>query len=227
MFEWKILDTGIASPETNMEIDAQLLEMIEEPTLHLYDWDRPCATYGHFIKPGEHINVQEAENQGISLAKRPTGGGIIFHLTDYAFSALVPASHPSYSSNTLESYAYINHLVGRTIQTFLGEEVDYQLLQNEEGRSHFCMAKPTKYDVMLNGFKVGGAAQRRTKKGFLHQGTVSLVSPSGQLQNIVSDEILFAMQKTTCCISDSMSLLKARDCFKKALIDVTLSQRFR
>jgi lipoate-protein ligase A len=36
------------------------------------------------------------------------------------------------------------------------------------------MAKPTKYDVMVGGKKVGGAAQRKTRHGFLHQGSISL-----------------------------------------------------
>ncbi len=38
----------------------------------------------------------------------------------------------------------------------------------------FCMAKPTKYDVMIQGKKVGGAAQRKTRHGFLHQGSISI-----------------------------------------------------
>jgi lipoate-protein ligase A len=36
------------------------------------------------------------------------------------------------------------------------------------------MAKPTKYDVMIHGKKIGGAAQRKTRHGFLHQGSISI-----------------------------------------------------
>ena len=39
----------------------------------------------------------------------------------------------------------------------------------------------SKYDVMLEGRKIAGAAQRKTKKGFLHQGSISLVLPSQEL----------------------------------------------
>ena len=39
------------------------------------------------------------------------------------------------------------------------------------------MADPTVYDVMVDGKKVVGGAQRRTKHGFLHQGSISLGVP--------------------------------------------------
>ncbi len=38
------------------------------------------------------------------------------------------------------------------------------------------MAHPTKFDIMLDGRKVGGAAQRRTKHGLLHQGSICLTN---------------------------------------------------
>ena len=43
--------------------------------------------------------------------------------------------------------------------------------------NHFCMAKPTKYDLIWQGRKIAGAAQRKTRSGFLHQGTISLLMP--------------------------------------------------
>ncbi|MFS8563927.1 MAG: hypothetical protein LVR00_06275 [Rhabdochlamydiaceae bacterium] len=39
------------------------------------------------------------------------------------------------------------------------------------------MAKPTKYDVVLDGRKIAGAAQRKCKQGFLHQGMIALQVP--------------------------------------------------
>ena len=36
-----------------------------------------------------------------------------------------------------------------------------------EGAQHFCMARPTIYDVVYQGRKIAGAAQRRRKNGYL------------------------------------------------------------
>src|SRR6185437_12939141 len=47
-----------------------------------------------------------------------------------------------------------------------------------EACGRFCMARPTKYDVMLGSRKIAGAAQRKTKEGYLHQGTIALRMPS-------------------------------------------------
>ena len=43
------------------------------------------------------------------------------------------------------------------------------------GRGYNCFANPVQADVMLNGRKVAGAAQRRTRAGLLQQGSVQYV----------------------------------------------------
>src|SRR5690606_32649995 len=47
----------------------------------------------------------------------------------------------------------------------------------DETCRHFCMAKPTQYDVMLGERKIAGAAQRRRKQGYLHQGSIAIALP--------------------------------------------------
>lgn len=192
-FKWSIIDTGPALPEHNMAIDVQLLESLathSQPILHLYDWGVPAATYGHFIDPYTLLNKTEVDAVGLTLARRPTGGGVIFHLTDFAFSILVPEGHPEYSLNTLDNYAFVNRLVIQAVERFVQLEAETKVnlsmlpIENlvvDEHAKHFCMGKPTKYDVILDGRKVGGGAQRRTKHGFLHQGTISLAFPDENL----------------------------------------------
>ena len=184
--DWNILDTGIHSAKENMSLDAELLETLDPhalPILHFYDWEGDSATYGHFVKPEEFLNLEEARRRGLQLGKRPTGGGIVFHIWDLAFSVLVPAGHPRFSENTLDNYAFINNAVLAAVTAFLDHRPPLELI-SEDGRaldsscSRFCMAQPNKYDVVLNGKKIAGAAQRKTKKGFLHQGTIALKMPS-------------------------------------------------
>lgn len=185
MTKWKIVDTGVGSAQKNMDIDRKLLEDIgvnPQPILHLYEWEGLCATYGYFAKPLDLLNMKGVEEYRLQLGRRPTGGGIIFHISDLAFSVLIPSTHPRFSLNTLDNYALINQAVIDAIRRFTGGKLMPRLYDHEpmEGRQtgeHFCMAKPTQYDVMVDGLKVGGAAQRRTKEGFLHQGSVSLSMP--------------------------------------------------
>lgn len=166
-----------------MQIDADLLADLgqrKKGILHLYDWEGDSATYGHFVAPPTYLNMEGVKKRRLNLGRRPTGGGIVFHVWDLAFSVLVPATHPAFSMNTLENYAFVNGAVLAAVQGLLGEELK---IIPEDGEQYdplcqnFCMAKPTKYDVVLGGRKVAGAAQRKTKEGFLHQGTIALVMP--------------------------------------------------
>jgi len=181
--DWEIVDTGSASAQENMRIDAQLLDalaMRTKPILHFYEWKSPSATYGYFTDPAKHLDLEKTRSLGIELAQRSTGGGIIFHLWDFAFSVLVPATHSAFSINTLENYAFVNQAVLRALQNFLGKSLELiptDGVAYDESCQQFCMAKPTKYDVMLGARKAAGAAQRRTKQGFLHQGSIALQMP--------------------------------------------------
>lgn len=181
--DWRVLDTGKRSAAENMELDRSLLEDQEsnpQAYLHFYDWEKPSLTYGCFVDPKEYLSLEGLKKEGIEAAKRPTGGGIVFHNCDLAFSLLMPANHPNFSAKPLENYEFVNAKVKEAILLFLGEQkIESALLQEEpvaldQACQRFCMAKPTKYDVMLGGRKVGGAAQRKTRFGYLHQGSISL-----------------------------------------------------
>lgn len=186
LMKWQILDTGVAPADKNMALDTELLENLGgQPILHFYEWERPSISYGYFIQPGKFLNLNNIKKHGIDLARRPTGGGIVFHLWDMAFSVLVPACSPHFSLNTLENYALINRAALAAVEAFLGKD-SWELISEdapaaEKACSSFCMAKPTKYDVVLKGRKIAGAAQRKVRQGFLHQGTIALVMPPEEM----------------------------------------------
>lgn len=221
--KWKLLNSGVKSAVSHMETDALLLNSLENqnlPILHFYEWERPSATYGYFIKPEKYLNFEGVKKHGLELAKRPTGGGIVFHLSDLAFSVLLPKSHPGFSLNTMNNYAFINEIVSEAIIKFMGKSgLTVGLLPQEPQESvleasSFCMAKPTKYDVILNGLKVGGGAERLTKFGLLHQGTIALQIPCEEyLREILqSEDVLGCMKKNSYCLlkeTDPESVLKA------------------
>jgi lipoate-protein ligase A len=205
---WEILDTGVSSAEKNMQIDADLLASLDkhkQPLIHFYEWERDSATFGYFTDPAHFLDLSEADKQGLALARRSTGGGIVFHMWDLAFSLLVPASSPEFSMNTLENYAFVNHAVLMAVEEFLQNTGNLSLTKTDfQSRDphcrYFCMAKPTKYDLVQNGQKIAGAAQRKAKNGFLHQGTIALVMPPEEYLRAIllpGTEVLTAMKAFT------------------------------
>jgi lipoate-protein ligase A len=202
---WQVLNTGRSSAHANMNFDREMLKKLdpEGPSiLRLYEWAGDSATYGYFMTPFTYLKEEAVTRNQLQLARRPTGGGILFHLCDLTFSLFIPASHPNYSTNTLENYLFVNRHVSLAVHQFMGEKESLQLLNVDEKNchhecNHFCMAQPSQYDVMLKGKKVGGGAQRRTKAGYLHQGTISLAMPSEEyLKDVLAldSPVLASMQ---------------------------------
>lgn len=228
---WQFIESGRMPPQSIMKKDEALLASLDhtsDPILHLYEWDSPCLTYGYFTDPLKYLKEEGLKKHGLCTARRPTGGGIIFHVTDFAFSLLVPAAYPYFSLNTLENYAYINQLIIQTISPLIDQNAEPELLKKNDSISKekpsFCMAQPTQYDIVVQEKKLGGAAQRRTKQGYLHQGSLSLALPDLELlQDVLKDsQIGEAMQQCTYSILDanwSLELLEnTRQIIKSLLI---------
>ncbi|EPP34366.1 biotin/lipoate A/B ligase family protein [Chlamydia ibidis] len=180
----RVVDSGKGDSATHMARDKQLLESIGEGEiiLHLYEWSGEYPmTYGYFMRP-EKFLVDNREKLGMDAAIRPTGGGFVFHHGDYAFSLLMSSSHPRYSSAILENYHTVNSMILNVLNKIFS--IQAVLAESESCSSHntqssnFCMAKLSKYDVAVGGRKIGGAAQRTVKQGFLHQGSIFLSGSS-------------------------------------------------
>lgn len=194
--DFEIIDTGKNTALKNMEIDRNLLDSVfsfKKPILHFYEWANPSVTYGHFIKHESYLKPKE----GVDFAVRPTGGGVLFHVADFAFSLLIPAHYPAFSLNTLDNYALVNEWVIEVLKKCV-KGTPYLMKENQKDSCcNFCMGKATIYDVMLEGKKVGGAAQRRTKMGLLHQGTLSLaMPPESLLKDVLVDLSIIESMKT-------------------------------
>lgn len=241
----RVLDTGSASAKKNMQCDARMLTQLEQnpvPLVRFFNWEKPALTYGHFIQPESFLEMDAVSRMGLDHARRPTGGGLLFHTCDLTFSVLVPAPHSSFSMNTLENYALINACVSQAIGDFLASRDTEPVLLAEATPaadkccSSYCMAQPTRYDVMMGSRKVGGAAQRRTKFGFLHQGSICLALPDSTLIETVLKQgttIAQAMQTVSYpllgeCPPSARTLGEARYELKKRLaktIVTTLDER--
>ena len=209
---FEIIDSEKKSAKKNMEMDEKLLENLsnfKKPILHFYRWEDFSATNGYFIDSKmlkKIINLENARNKNICFARRPTGGGIIFHIWDLAFSFLLPSDHKNfYHTDTLKNYAFVNNFVKDAIKDFLKisklELISANKAKKIDEKSNiknFCMAKPTVYDVVIGDKKVAGAAQRRKKQGYLHQGSISIALPKEEvLKDLFIDENVFLEMKKT------------------------------
>jgi lipoate-protein ligase A len=82
---------------------------------------------------------------------------------------ILPAQHHAASASSRVLYAAIHNAVRCT----LAQGAEATLATEDAPKlSHACFANPVKADVLINGRKIAGAAQRRTRAGLLHQGSI-------------------------------------------------------
>lgn len=174
----EIVKTGKRGASENMAIDSALLEDVARPTLHFYSWENPSITYGYFLDVYKFLKVEGC--LGIDIARRPTGGGVVFHMWDMAFSFLMPSDNIYFFKEGRRNYRFVNGIVRSALSEVFGIRGLY-LIDEDIKRENFCMGGATRYDILFQGRKVVGAAQRRKREGYLHQATISLILPEKEI----------------------------------------------
>ena len=161
-----VLDDGTArSAAMNMAVDEALLESITAPLLRFYRWKRPSLSFGYF---GRFQDIAD-EIDRRDVVRRWTGGGIVLHGTDVTYSMIVPKSDPLAARAPRELYFLIHDAIRRA----LSRDVSAALAAHNAVKvSDACFANPVVADVLVGGRKIAGAAQRRTRAGLLHQGSI-------------------------------------------------------
>jgi lipoate-protein ligase A len=157
-----------------MALDEALLESAPQfikPILRFYGWTEPAASFGYFQKFSEIARATALR----PLVRRPTGGGLVPHESDWTYSLIVPPSHGWYGLRATESYARVHQWI-REAFARLGVETELAPGCRKEAPGQ-CFAGYEKSDVLWFGKKIAGAAQRRTKAGLLIQGSVQPTPP--------------------------------------------------
>ncbi|MFZ2657498.1 MAG: biotin/lipoate A/B protein ligase family protein [Victivallales bacterium] len=187
---WLIWRDGDRSPSLNMSIDELLLEKSEilggRILLRIYGWDRPSISIGYT----QHHSSVSNESARYSIVRRPTGGGIVYHGRDLTYTIVVPAGHPLEKLDRVESYHVFHRAILLAMMKFgLEGRLASDTPKVQDRAAMRCFVTPTKYDVLCGNRKIAGAAQRRTKNGILHQGSLSL-EVSGGDRDALSDELI-------------------------------------
>ncbi|MDH7503772.1 MAG: hypothetical protein QHJ82_13815 [Verrucomicrobiota bacterium] len=165
---WFVWRSGPMPAALNMAWDEALLEfapLIGRPILRFYGWTEPAATFGYFQR---YVSVEQMVSLR-PLIRRPTGGGIVPHDRDWTYSMSIPKGHPWYNVAARPAYARIHQWLHSAFQ-LLGL---HTRLANADTEGHGrCFAGAVRSDIMFGERKIAGAALRRTRGGFLAQGSV-------------------------------------------------------
>jgi lipoyl(octanoyl) transferase len=170
---WYFFDTGSRSGTCNMDFDEWLARVFFPRTgiscFRLYGWSPPAVSLG-FHQNIRDIDVERCISDGIDIVRRPTGGRAILHEEEITYSVVTDAT----GYTTQELYRRISMVVLAGLRdagyqvTFSGKDPDYRT-EYRTTRAIPCFASSGRYEILMDGKKLVGSAQRRH---MLNDGTV-------------------------------------------------------
>lgn len=175
-----VVDPEPHSAALNMALDEALLQRAIEPTLRVYHWSRPAVSLGYFSR------IVEAEQTaaGRELVRRWTGGGLVEHGDDITYTLIVPRDAAFFQSTPLDSYRLIHERIAQWL-SHGGVRAEVAPSSAEES-SGACFASHVRYDIVAGNTKLAGAAQRRTRWGLLHQGSIQAAGARHETATLAS-----------------------------------------
>ena len=164
---WDFLQSPPAGAAFNMALDETLLHTAAKrgrPLLRVYAWEKPSVSFGYFQKfPAALAGRHE-------VVRRPTGGGVVYHIDDTTYTVVVPPAHALHAMKAADAYCALHQAVAAAFRS--PAEIHRVRLHSPHG-SYECFQRPVHGDVVAGGQKLAGGAQWRTKSGMLHQGSIA------------------------------------------------------
>jgi lipoyl(octanoyl) transferase len=152
-----------------MAWDEALLEAaprLGRPVLRLYGWTEAAATFGYFQKFAEVQRLTKLR----PLIRRPTGGGLVPHDADWTYSLAFPHGDPWHQLKAVQSYRRVHEWIQTAFSlSHVATELSPRCHKEFPGQ---CFIGAEQFDVLWEGRKIAGAAQRRTRDGLLIQGSI-------------------------------------------------------
>jgi lipoate-protein ligase A len=176
---WFFLQSPAGSAALNMAVDEALLRTagkLGRPLLRVYAWEQPAVSFGYFQKFPAAVKLP--------AVRRPTGGGVVHHGADTTYTVIVPPGQALYTMKTAEAYRALHKAVAAALGTERSRRSAtlHAVAVSSPRGQYECFEKPVAGDVVAAGKKLAGAAQRRTKWGLLHQGSIAAKISARRLQ---------------------------------------------
>jgi lipoate-protein ligase A len=175
---------GGHDPAENMRRDTALLAAAEagaEPVLRLFRFVPPGITLGRAQDPRRELDLERCRAAGVGWAVRPTGGRAIFHDEEWTYSLAAGLGDPAWGGSLEEAYGAASRLLaaalarlGVPVRLARGEARGGLEPRRAGGAAPPCFASTARHEIVLEGRKLVGSAQRRTGRALLQQGSILL-----------------------------------------------------
>jgi lipoyl(octanoyl) transferase len=196
---WRFVHTGRRSGAMNMAIDEAMIIAQHEgripPTVRFYNWLPGTLSVGYFQKAGKEVDFTAIQRHGIGFVRRPTGGRAVLHDREVTYSLVVPESYSGLPAHVEEGYRMLSEGLLYGFRR-LGLEAEmtggYSLAGQETpqaarlSRSAACFDSPSRYELTVEGRKIAGSAQMRSRGVVLQHGSIPVDNQTDFLFELLS-----------------------------------------
>jgi lipoyl(octanoyl) transferase len=183
---WRLLQDGPGEAADNMSVDESLLLYAADlgPALRLYEWREPSVSLGFRQVAPDWLARCDA--LGVPVVRRVSGGGAVLHAGDLTYSVAAPLDTPGLPGDLRGSYEWIRtRLVEGLVRA--GLAAGASRARAGADRLELCFAGATGFEIELEGGKLVGSAQRRTRRGFLQHGSIRVSDDSALYRALTGD----------------------------------------
>jgi len=178
-----------------MAADQYLLSRcVKEDTVFVrfYTWIRPSITIGYSQKAHELLLPDKLTENNTVWIRRPTGGRAVLHQGDLTYSCIFARDTEFFGNSVKESYAaitkcLINGLDRVGIKCSTHDSYDEMAAVKRQVKLP-CFLAPNRDEVMVNGRKLIGSAQKRTLCGVLQHGSLPITTDFATLPQYLNIE---------------------------------------
>lgn len=167
-----------------MEVDLALLEEVEAATLpmtrvRVYRWDRPTVSLGRHQTAEKAADLSYCGEKGIPVVWRPTGGRAVFHGDELTYAVISNDASTFPVGDVTASYRVIAAVLAGALRD-LG--IDVELASGKGATRPLkrgcsqppCFLSASRFELVHQGRKLAGSAQRRLRRSFLQHGSMPL-----------------------------------------------------
>jgi lipoate-protein ligase A len=167
-----------------------------KPSVRLYAWERLTLSVGRGQQVERQIDLDACRRLGIPVVRRITGGRAVLHGTDLTYAVAAPLTGPgagAFGPAARQGIPGLYRELSRVFVRFfeqLGCAPQVQVYtgrQRAELASPVCFATPSAFEILLDGRKLVGSAQRLLPDAFLQHGSIPLAPQGDVLAQVFRD----------------------------------------
>lgn len=179
---WELIIDGPIDGVSNMAIDSALLDEVEASSgsrtiVRFYGWRRPTVSLGRNQKIAKAVDAEYCRANGIDIVHRPTGGRAVLHDDELTY-AVISNDSSCFGDTIYGNYKRVSEALcigynALGVPAVLAPDTrKASALTN--GGDPPCFLSPSRYELMVNGRKIAGSAQRRVRHSFLQHGSMPI-----------------------------------------------------